>query len=113
MLRRVVQGVSLAMASLAVVLLSVSAMAQPQRTPVEIVPPEYPRGAERRNIEGHVEIRYSITASGETTNMEVTASEPAGIFDRAALRAIEQWKFEPADAQSDGHVQELNFSLGG
>ena len=107
------QGSCLALSGLAWIMLAGSSFAQAQRTPAHIVPPDYPRGAERREIEGRVVITYSVTAEGETANLEVTESEPSGIFDRAALRAVEQWRFEPADAQSDGHVQELNFQLGG
>jgi protein TonB len=83
----------------------------PSREAVELVAPEYPRGAERRGIEGTVRVEYSISAAGEVVNATVVAANPEGVFDRAALAAIENWRYAPADAQTDGHSRELEFRL--
>lgn len=83
----------------------------PERESVELVAPEYPRGAERRGIEGTVRIAYSIDAGGNVVNAEVVEASPAGVFDRAALAAIENWRYTPAAAQTDGHSRELEFRL--
>jgi len=82
------------------------------RETVELVAPDYPRGAERRGIEGMVRLSYSIDAEGRVINAEIVESTPAGIFDRAALSAIEAWRYAPAAAQTDGHTRELEFRLG-
>lgn len=81
------------------------------REAVELVAPEYPRGAERRGIEGSVRISYSVSATGEVVNAEVIEATPAGVFDRAALTAVEAWRFAPAASQTDGHTRELEFRL--
>jgi len=81
------------------------------REPVELVAPEYPRGAERRGIEGMVRIAYSIDADGNVVNAEVVEASPEGVFDRAALSAIESWRYVPASTQTDGHSRELEFRL--
>jgi protein TonB len=83
----------------------------PDREAVELVAPEYPRGAERRGIEGTVRIEYSINADGQVVNAQVVEANPAGVFDRAALSAIENWRFAPAATQTDGHSRELEFRL--
>ena len=88
-----------------------SALTTPDREAVELNAPEYPRGAERRGIEGSVRIEYSIAASGEVVNARVVEAEPAGVFDRAALAAIESWRYAPAADQTDGHSRELEFRL--
>lgn len=85
----------------------------PDREAIERVAPEYPRGAERRGIEGSVRITYSVTPSGEVVNAEVVEATPAGVFDRAALSAIESWRYAPAATQTDGHSYELQFRLNG
>ena len=82
------------------------------REAVELVAPEYPRGAERRGIEGSVRVEYSVGPDGSVVSAEVVEVTPAGVFDRAALTAIEAWRFAPASAQTDGHVRELEFRLG-
>ncbi|ABI66511.1 outer membrane transport energization protein TonB [Maricaulis maris MCS10] len=84
----------------------------PDRESVELVAPEYPRGAERRGIEGSVRIAYSIDADGNVVNAQVVEASPEGVFDRAALAAIENWRYAPAAGQTDGHSRELEFRLG-
>ena len=81
------------------------------RATVDVTAPEYPRGAERRGIEGSVTISFSVEADGSVADAEVTASTPEGVFDRAALAAVEQWRFEPADSRTDGHSRSLDFRL--
>lgn len=83
------------------------------REAIERVAPEYPRGAERRGIEGSVRITYSVSPAGDVVNAEVAEATPSGVFDRAALAAVEAWRFAPAAAQTDGHSYELEFRLDG
>ena len=81
------------------------------RATVEVTAPEYPRGAERRGIEGSVTISFAVAADGSVVDAEVTESIPSGVFDRAALSAIEQWRFEPSDSRTEGHSRSLDFRL--
>lgn len=101
----------LAAAMTAMAFSAAPAMAQDDRERTQVEAPEYPRGAERRGIEGSVRIEYSIAASGEVVNARVVEAEPAGVFDRAALAAIESWRYAPAADQTDGHSRELEFRL--
>lgn len=82
-----------------------------ERTSVEA--PEYPRGAERRGVEGYAVVEYTVTAEGEIANATVVDANPAGVFDRAVLRAIEGWAYAPASAETPGMQQRFDFSLGG
>ncbi len=61
---------------------------------VKQVPPEYPRGAERRKIEGSVTLTFDVDASGKTSNIAVVDASMPGVFDKAAEKALEQWRFE-------------------
>jgi len=87
-------------------------MALTERETVERVAPEYPRGAERRGIEGRVVVAYAIDENGQVIDAQVVESTPEGVFDRAAINAIESWRYAPASARTDGHSQTLNFELG-
>ena len=40
-------------------------------------------------------IEFTITPDGNVIEPVVTESEPPNVFDKAALQAIVQWKFEP------------------
>ena len=61
------------------------------------VPPNYPRRAQRRNQAGWVEVIFTVTPSGGTTDIEVRRSEPESVFERAATDAVQKWEFEPVE----------------
>jgi protein TonB len=64
-------------------------------TPIVRVNPVYPSRALQRGIEGWVEVEFTITAAGGVSNLRVTNSKPGSVFNRAALRAVHRWKYEP------------------
>lgn len=64
-----------------------------QRT--RVVAPTYPQRAIEKNIEGWVDIEFTIATDGTTREAVVKAAQPEGTFDRAALNAIERWRYEP------------------
>jgi len=55
----------------------------------------YPSRAQARGIEGWVYLRFDVTAEGTTANIRVLDSDPPKIFDRAAIRAVEKYKYKP------------------
>ena len=63
--------------------------------PVVRVQPAYPRRAKQAGIEGFVTMEVLIRADGTVTRAKVMESDPPRLFDEAALRAIERWKFRP------------------
>ncbi len=102
--------------SIAGIILGAAALTAPahavtEREAIERVAPDYPRGAERRGVEGHVVVQYSVEADGSVADAQVVESTPNGVFDRAALAAIGSWQFAPADVRTDGHSMTLEFSL--
>ncbi len=64
-------------------------------TPIVRVPPEYPMRASENNVEGFVTLRFIVNETGSVEDPEVIRSEPPGVFDKAALRAVMRWKFQP------------------
>ncbi|MEM9810454.1 MAG: energy transducer TonB [Pseudomonadota bacterium] len=72
------------------------AVAEPKL--VSAAAPEYPRAAERREIEGSVTVSFEVQADGRTSNVAIIEATPAGIFDTAAVKAVEQWRFEKSDS---------------
>jgi protein TonB len=59
-------------------------------------PLEYPAEAKARGVQGHVVLRVSVGDTGAIESVQVAESTPPGFFDEAALRAVRQWRFEPA-----------------
>ncbi|MGQ4584457.1 TonB family protein [Lysobacter sp. F60174L2] len=58
-------------------------------------PPRYPASALKQGIGGKVVLVVDVDANGRATAVEVERSEPAGVFDQAAIDAAWQWTFNP------------------
>ena len=62
----------------------------------ETVQPVYPRGALRRELQGWVDIEFTVTSDGSTSDIVVTnSSNNTTIFNRSTLQAVSQWRFKP------------------
>lgn len=55
--------------------------------------PIYPAQARADGVEGEVTVRYAVSADGVVQNPVVVTSDPAGVFDSAALTAVRSWKY--------------------
>ena len=71
------------------------ASADGDAVPMVRVPPQYPERALQRGIEGRVLIEFTITKSGAVKDAKVIAAEPSKIFNKAAIKAVLQWKYNP------------------
>lgn len=60
------------------------------------VAPKYPTAALRNGHEGWVELSYVVEPDGSVSNVFVTDSSGFKHFELSALKAVKQWKFEPA-----------------
>lgn len=70
------------------------------------VPPEYPSEAIKKNIaSGSVRAKLNIAGDGKVANVEVVEAEPKRVFDRAAVEALSQWKFEGTGAAQTHEVK--------
>ncbi|WP_394131939.1 TonB family protein [Shewanella maritima] len=63
--------------------------------PVVQISPQYPMDAARDGKEGYVVVMFDIAASGEVINAQVVEAQPKRIFNRAAIQAINNWKYKP------------------
>jgi protein TonB len=64
-------------------------------TPLVRIPPEYPIAAAKMGREGVVLVRFTVTETGSVADPEIMQSDPPGVFDRAAIRAVLKWKYQP------------------
>jgi protein TonB len=58
-------------------------------------PPEYPRMARRRGLEGVVTIEAKIDRNGRVEELRIFAGSGHTILDKAALKAVRAWQFSP------------------
>ncbi len=80
------------------------------------VPAKYPRTAARRGIEGLVWVEFTVTRKGTVHSTKVLESKPPGVFDQAAMEAVQQFRYlpqyvngEPVEVQ--GVSQFMQFDL--
>jgi protein TonB len=63
--------------------------------PLVRIAPQYPMRAAMDGIEGWVKLEFTITESGDVTDVKVTEAKPRRVFNREAIRAIRKWRFKP------------------
>jgi protein TonB len=72
-----------------------NAAAAPKLPPLKMTRPprpKYPTSA--KGVEGWVRVEFYVTPEGRTERVRVLSSEPAGLFDAAAISAMENARFE-------------------
>ncbi|GAB3733895.1 hypothetical protein GCM10028862_16620 [Luteimonas pelagia] len=77
-----------------------AAGASPEPIPGQSPPPDYPRRALRRGIEGTVLVRAEVGPDGVPVSVSLVQGSRSRELDRAALDAVRRWRFRPA--QVDG-----------
>ncbi|MFK2878798.1 energy transducer TonB [Rhodanobacter hydrolyticus] len=83
---------------------------------LKAVQARYPTAALRTGQAGWVLVGFTVTAEGATSNVHVVDAQPRHVFDRAAMDAIERYRFKPA--MRDGNPvestneQKIEFSTG-
>ena len=58
------------------------------------VAPVYPASALSHNLEGYVDLSFTVTSTGIVKDPEVIRSSDA-VFDRAAIRSVLKFKYKP------------------
>ena len=90
--------------------------ANQQAMPLYRVEPRYPAKALKRGAEGFVIMSFTIDETGRPVDIKVTDANPRRMFEREAMRALKNWKYQPkvvdgkAIAQV-GQTVKLEFKL--
>jgi protein TonB len=78
-------------------------------------PARYPTAAMRARQEGWVVVSFTVDPDGKTSDVKVVESQPRHVFDRAAIDAVERYRFNPAMkdgvAVSSVKQQRIEFKL--
>jgi protein TonB len=87
------------------------AAAAPKLPPLKMTRPPKPKyPASAKGMEGWVRVEFYVTPEGRTERVRVLSSEPAGVFDAAAVDAMESARFEEFDwTESRLAVQRIVF----
>jgi TonB family protein len=76
---------------------------------IRTVEPTYPREAKAQNVTGWVDLEFTVAPDGSVADIKVNGSQPAAVFDVAAVEAISKWRFEPV--RRDGAAIEQRARL--
>jgi TonB family protein len=69
--------------------------------------PEFPQSELRRAREGWVLVNYKRSDDGSVVDPSVVDSSHSKAFDKAALKAVQDWRYEPGEHQQQSAL--LNF----
>lgn len=84
-----------------------STTAAAEEAPIELEPgitppvklsgpaPKYTEAANRKNVQGKVNLRVAIDRDGNVTTVELKRTLPMGLGE-SAVEAVRQWKYKPA-----------------
>jgi len=82
---------------------------------VKAAPARYPTAAMRTRQQGWVVVTFTVDPDGKTSDVKVLESQPRHVFDRAAIDAVERYRFTPAmkngEAVSSIKQQRIEFKL--
>ncbi len=82
---------------------------------VSRVMPVYPWKAKSLGIEGWVKVEVIVATDGRVKRVNVIDDKPKDVFGGAAIKAIKQWRFEPAYVQGQAveqrAIQVMEFKL--
>ncbi|MFB2832776.1 TonB family protein [Aeromonas jandaei] len=79
--------------------------------PLQRIEPVYPYRAQQSGIEGFVTLRFSVNAEGGVQDVEVVEAKPKRQFERAAMGAIKQWRYQPRPGATDKLVQVITLKF--
>ncbi|MET1255141.1 energy transducer TonB [Aliikangiella maris] len=79
--------------------------------PLVRIEPQYPPDAAVKGIEGFVTLSFDVDGLGKATNVKIVEAKPKGYFERVSKKALQKWKFKPADSEGQVQTVTLNFQL--
>lgn len=90
------------MATLAFPVLAMNhAHAQSSRKAISKDAPAFPSDALDEGItSGSVKVRLSVAADGSVSKVDILEATPKGVFDKAVMRTLARWKYEPGAAET-------------
>ncbi|MBL4942150.1 MAG: M56 family metallopeptidase [Colwellia sp.] len=80
--------------------------------PTYRVEPKYPIKAAREGTEGSVVLKFDINGDGSVSNVEVVDGKPAYVFDKTAIVAVKQWRYQATGQAQKNTLVQLDYLMG-
>jgi protein TonB len=81
----------------------------PAATCISCGKPEYPIAAKKEGRQGRVKIMFDVDPNGKTFNIKILTSSKHDDLDRAAIKAVEKWKFASSETGFQGKTATFTF----
>lgn len=65
--------------------------------------------------QGFAQVQFTVTAEGRVEDIVIVDSDPPGVFDKAVIRAVSRWRYEPLEKDGeyvDYHNMEATLTFG-
>jgi protein TonB len=80
-------------------------------TPVSTGRPQCPEYAVDNKIEGYVDLLFIVDQTGQVRNPRVFNASPKGIFEAAAVEAVNTWQYSRADMAGNAREVKQRFEF--
>jgi TonB family protein len=80
-------------------------------SPTMRIEPKYPVEAAKAGTEGSVVLKFDVEADGSVSHVEVINGKPAYIFDKSAITALKQWRYNATDTTHTNLLVQLDFVM--
>lgn len=89
----------------------VLAASQNEAIIIKRIEPKYPINAAKNKVEGSVALSFDILPNGSLANILVVKGQPEKIFDKVAIRALENWLYKPSVHGFTNMSVQLDFAM--
>jgi TonB family protein len=90
---------------------SIPSVKSTEPTAIQRFAPDYPIDAALQGLFGYVTVRYLVDEQGTVLAVDSLDSFPAKVFERAAMKAVKRWRYQPTGKKQLGTVK-MTFSMG-
>lgn len=90
---------------------SIAAVADSAPVPVHAPAPAYPARSQRRGERGEVMVQAVVGPDGRPRQVEIARSSSYRALDQAALRAVRQWRFQPAVRRGEAVAETVQIPI--
>jgi len=80
--------------------------------PTHRIEPKYPVEAAKAGTEGSVVLKFNVEADGSVSHVEVVNGKPAYVFDKEAITALKQWRYQSSGKVAKNQLVQLDFVMG-
>jgi TonB family protein len=78
---------------------------------VDFISPRYPLEALRLGVTGDVEMDFTVTPTGDVTDVEVTFALPVGVFEATSIEALSHSRYQPVQRNGVSVAQRAHIRM--